>query len=133
MNDLIKMMKKMEVRKQGADARARRPLEMAEFEQMLEISKGRYTQWEKVEAPTILKFQFNLIARCDDSAHFKKEELKPNANFPFALNAHMCWSKNILEERKTPDQIMLGASNKNICILIGLAIHLESTLQDPGE
>ena len=37
----------------------------------------------------------------------------------------MGWSKNVLEERDAPDQIILGAFNSFFCCLLGLAIYLE--------
>ena len=38
----------------------------------------------------------------------------------------MCWSKNVLEKRDAPDQILvLGAMDRRYCILLALGIFLE--------
>ena len=131
-NDLIKKIKKSEVRKEGAASRARRAMEKEEFEQVLEIGNNRQGIYnERFMAPTAMKFQFNMVARIDDTAHFQKEELKPNPRFDFTLLAQMCWSKNVLEERSAPDQILLGANNRTYCLLLAGAIHLEASCSTP--
>mmetsp|Transcript_3711 Transcript_3711/g.5065 ORF Transcript_3711/g.5065 Transcript_3711/m.5065 type:complete len:468 (-) Transcript_3711:47-1450(-) len=75
--------------------------------------------------PAAAKFQFHMVARVDDVAHFEEVDLKPNPEFDFALLSRMGWSKNVLEERDAPDQIILGAFNSFFCCLLGLAIYLE--------
>lgn len=47
----------------------------------------------------------------------------------FALSTCVSWSKNVSEERQCPDQIRLGAHDDTHCILIALALHLESLLE----
>ena len=37
----------------------------------------------------------------------------------------MGWSKNITEERESPEQVLLGAMDPNYCVLLALAIHLK--------
>ena len=65
-------------------------------------------------------------ARVVDTANFKEEDLKPNPQFDFTLLCRMCWSKNVLEERDAPDQILLGSMN-------GVRIVFGSTRQQkPG-
>ena len=58
--------------------------------------------------------------------HFKCEDLTPHLDFDFALKSKMCWSKNLLDERSTSDQIVLGAGDPSYCTLLALAIHLET-------
>ncbi|KAG9401589.1 hypothetical protein AC1031_009456 [Aphanomyces cochlioides] len=39
----------------------------------------------------------------------------------------MRWSKNILEERDAPEQVVFGSADPHLCPLLKLAIHIEST------
>ena len=73
-------------------------------------------------------FQCHMIARVDDVMHFKKEDLTPHLEFNFALKSKMCWSKNVLDERSTTDQIILGAADPAFCTILALAIHLETNI-----
>lgn len=75
--------------------------------------------------PKAIKFQFTMVTRLDDTSHFKEEDLKPNPQFPFTLLCRMCWSKNVMEERDAPDQILIGSMDRRYCILLALAIYLE--------
>jgi hypothetical protein len=36
------------------------------------------------------------------------------------------WSKNVLDERRCPDQLLLGAEDSDFCVLIALGCYLES-------
>ena len=38
----------------------------------------------------------------------------------------MRWSKNVLEERHCPSQIILGASDPDFCALLNVGLYLES-------
>jgi hypothetical protein len=80
----------------------------------------------KYMVSTAAKFQFHLIARLDDTCRFEECDLKPHPQFPFALLAKMCWSKNVREERDAPDQIVLGAMDFRYCILLALGVYLET-------
>jgi hypothetical protein len=125
-NELIKTVKKKEVRRQGAASQARREMEEREFIQSNELLNAEQGVKKRFMLPAAAKFQFQMIARVDDVAHFKEEDLKPHPQFDFALHARMGWSKNVLEERDAPDQIIFGAFNSNFCCLLGLAIFLET-------
>jgi hypothetical protein len=128
-NDLIKLVKKKEVRKQGKKSLARRPLEKSEFEQTLSLLEESADIKRKYMVTTAAKFQYTMVARVDDTANFKEEDLKPNPQFDFTLLCQMCWSKNVLEERDAPDQILLGAMDRQYCILLALGIYLEVWLE----
>ena len=39
------------------------------------------------------------------------------------------WTKNCLEERGTPEQIILGSSDQDFCVLTSLSIHLQYLLE----
>ena len=129
LNDLIKTVKKKEVRKQGKASQARRPLVMSEFRQL--IQNVRYPAngfTHKYSLAAYYIFQFHMVARVDDVMHFKCEDLTPHLDFDFALKSKMCWSKNVLDERSTSDQIILGAGDPDFCTLLALAIHLETNI-----
>jgi hypothetical protein len=70
-------------------------------------------------------YWFHLIARNDDTADVDGEEIKDNWEFDFILKTKLWWSKNVHEEQKSPEQIIIGAGDWKFCSLIGLAIHLE--------
>jgi hypothetical protein len=82
--------------------------------------------------PTAAKFQFHMVARVDDTCRFEEEDLKPNPQFPYTLLVKMCRSKNVLEERDAPDQIVIGAMDRRYCMLLALGIYLEVWIQVDG-
>jgi hypothetical protein len=43
----------------------------------------------------------------------------------FTLLAKLIWSKNVMEQRDAPDQILLGVMDPNYCILLSLGIYIE--------
>ena len=52
-------------------------------------------------------------------------ELVAHNDLPFALSAKLRWSKNVLEERQAPPQIILGAHDPDFCPLVNLGLFLE--------
>jgi hypothetical protein len=124
-NDLIKAVKKLEVRKLGKKPKADRAMEKVEFEQMITILESCNDDSQRYMYPTMFKFQFHMVARLDDTARLEKRDIKPCPEFPFALLCQLCWSKNVREERDAPDQILLGAMDPHYCILLAFAIFLE--------
>ena len=130
-NNLVKAIKKMEVRRQGAPSQARRALLAAEYESIIRILRNSTDPTHKYLCPAFHMFQFNLIARVDDTAHLKKENIRTHPEFPFALLTRMCWSKNVHEERDAPDQIVFGAMNPLYCCLLSLGIHFETWFSSP--
>ena len=130
-NELIKRVKKHEVKREGKASSARRAMELPEF---LEIVKrcrklpenhfGRHTGAE------YFLFQFYMIVRLDDVEPFKCEDLTANMEYPYTLKSKMRWSRNILEERESPDQIIIGSVDPNYCVILALSLHLvHSTLE----
>ena len=124
-NELIKRVKKNEVQQQGKASSARRPLEKKEFEQLITLLEDSPDIIKKYMVTAAAKFQFTMIARIDDTSHFLEEDLKPNPQFDFYLLCRVCWSKNVLEERNAPDQLLLGSNNPTYCILLALGLFLE--------
>ena len=83
----------------------------------------------QVRIPCILKFQVHLIARVDDTAHVLMRELRAHGLFDYALRVHLRWTKNCLEERDALEQIILGSSDQDFCVLTSLSIHLQYLLE----
>ena len=130
LNDLIKVVKKKEVRKLGKASSARRPLVLPEFRQLIEKVRfpSNHAFTHKYSLAAYYIFQFHMVARVDDVMHFKCDDLTPHLDFDFALKSKMCWSKNVLDERSTSDQIILGAGDPSFCTLLSLGIHLETNI-----
>lgn len=78
----------------------------------------------------MLKFQFHLIGRSDNTAHVKKSFFSASSQFSGYLLVKMRWSKNVREERDCPHQILLGSFNSKFCVLLPLALFLEKWIQD---
>jgi hypothetical protein len=104
---LIKTVKKKEVRHQGKPCEARHPLEESEFEQAIEPIEKHSDLPKRYFASAVFKFQYNMIGRIDNTCKCKVEDLKPNPQYGFMLLATMCWSKNVMDERDAPDQLLL--------------------------
>jgi hypothetical protein len=130
-NNLIKSNKRMEVRKQGAPSQARRALLAAEYESIIRILRLSHDPVHKFLCPAFHMFQYNMIARVDDTAHLKKEDVRTHPDFNYTLLARMSWAKNVHEERDAPDQILFGAMNPLYCCLLSLAVHFETWFSSP--
>ena len=125
-NEVIRYVKRQEVRRLGAPNMATRALRKEEFEEVMVKLNTLDDIKKRFMVPAALKFQFSMIGRVDDTCHFKEEDLKPNPQFPqFTLLARMRWSKNVMEERDAPDQLLLGANDPKYCVLFGFALYLE--------
>lgn len=125
-NDLIRKVKKMEVRKQGKPSCARRAFLESEYEAALAKLKATENVEVRLFASTIFVFQFCMIARIDDSSKLRHDSIKCNHQHPdYSVLARLCWSKNVHEERDAPDQILMGAMDPSYCVILGLATWLE--------
>ena len=69
-NDLIKFIKKREVRRLGITSNAKRPLTMMEFRKALSMLESHADFEHRYRYSTMLKYQYHLIARCDDIGNF---------------------------------------------------------------
>ena len=130
--DLIKAVRKKEVRKLGKPSAARRPLQFEEFNNTIAILHTYPDSIHRYEMSALCAFQFHMVGRIDDCVQLKKENLKPNDRFPFTLIAQLCWSKNIDNEREAPDQFLIGCMSTTYCVLLALAIHLETEGMESG-
>ena len=103
-NELIKRVNKAEVRREGKASAARRAMELSEFYKL--ITRCRFLPENHIGCHTgaaYLMFQSHMVARLDDVANFKCEDVMGKMEFPFTLKSKMQWSKNVLEEHKSPD------------------------------
>ena len=73
-------------------------------------------------------WQYHLIGRADDTCHFEMGDPKGHGSYDFALQTKVRWSKNVFEERGCPDQLLLGSNEPSWCMIIQLALYLESFL-----
>ena len=67
-----------------------------------------------------------MIGRVDDMLQLKTSDFYANTNFDFSLSSKLKWSKNIIEERESPEQIILASSDSLVCPFLNLAIYLET-------
>lgn len=132
-NSVIKKVQKYEVRKQGADSQCRRPIEYQEFIQILELLKkavhdttvGPTARKRVHKIISLLTLQWHTISRIDDMCHFRFSDITSNPSFSFALSCQLRWSKNIMEERDSPQQIVLAAMDPRVCPLMNLINYIE--------
>ena len=98
--------------------------QIEEFKFIITMMRKSEDQLKKIAVPALCAFQFHLIARIDDTCQFMLNELRGHDLFPFALCGRMRWSKNVLEERHCPSQIILGSNDPDFCVLMNLGLYL---------
>ena len=134
-NDMIKKVVKHEVRHEGVSSKARRGLEYKEYLLLLKLirkngfvknlSMADQLKWTKLYS--LLTMQWQLIARMDDMVNLHFENITTHLMFPFSIRVQMRWSKNIVEEREVPEQVVLPSMEECIDPILGLAIYLETS------
>jgi hypothetical protein len=132
-NDVIKGMKQAEVRNQGKASCAKRDLKRPEFRKTMRILErdGGGNIDLTMKAPTMMKTQFHLIGCTDEITNMETQYLCSHNKFKdFALQTKVSWSKNVLEERECPDQIMLACADPDFCIQLALACWIETQLKE---
>jgi hypothetical protein len=75
-------------------------------------------------------WQYHLVGRVDNAANAKIGAPKVHGVYPDLLETAVSWSKNVREERRCPDQILMGAMDDYYCLFIALGLHLESFLAE---
>ena len=131
-NNLIKAVKKKEVRRQGKPSQARRPLESQEFSSTMHILHSFKDSIHRYQLPALCAFQFHMVGRIDDCVQLTKINLTANLRFPFTLMAKLCWTKNAKEEREAPNQVLIASMSQDYCVLLALAVHLETECMEQG-
>ena len=138
--DLLKAVKKKEVRKQGAKSQVRRPMVGKEFESMHKLlleagnddrrtTTSHASSWKRYGISAIVNFQFHMIARIDDSTQVVLEHVRVHDKFLHSLKVRLNWSKNVNDERDAPFQLVLGSMNHVYCVLWSLGLWLELNLK----
>ena len=126
-NNLIRRVKKKEVRKQGVSSKAKRAMTQAEFQRMQNIlqnhNKNRLI-W-RYGLYSLTNFQFHLIGQIDDTTQVLIENIQIHNSFPNALKTRLSWTKNVTEERDAPWQIVLGSADPAFDVLTTLGLWLE--------
>ena len=100
-------------------------MKISEFRRLIDSCLKSDDHFIKYTGSTYFIVQFHMIIRLDGIFRFQRADLTPNLKFPFALKSKMRWSKNVLEERDTPDQVILGAMDPTFCTIFAITIHLE--------
>ena len=132
-NQCIKDVKKFELCAKGVAPNARRPLEYKEFLLILMQFKLRMidssdSEWNKaVFMNSLLSMQWLMIGRVDNMLQLQISDFYANINFDFSLLSEIKWSKNIMEERESSEQIIFGSSDPLVCPLLNLAIFGDSS------
>ena len=126
-NELIKAIKKHKVWRTGSKLQARQPLEYNEFLQLMEAAgevvsdKNKATRFR-----AMLATQWQLIRQVDNTQKIQAENLLVLMELKNFITCQMQWSKNILEERDSPLQLLVGSMDERLCVMIHLAAHLET-------
>ncbi len=77
-------------------------------------------------AAAYFSFQFAMIGRLDDTAKFRQPDLQPYSKYPdYAVMGHLPWSKDVVEERDAPQQLIFGAMDPRYDTLSLLGLWLE--------
>lgn len=114
---LIDLVKLCEVRGEGADSKTKRALTIPEFLKELEMLRKHGIRNNGdlkfcVKYPAMTLWQYHLIGRVDDVCNFGMDNPKGHDTFDFALKTKVQWSKNVRDEQKCPDQILLGSEDR---------------------
>jgi hypothetical protein len=116
-------------REPPATSITKRALTQAEFRKEMEILAAHKSDLTPtVRFRTMGLWQYHLVGRVDDSANAKISVPSVHAVYPDLLQTAVSWSKNVREERRCPDQILMGAMDDWYCLFIALGLHLESFL-----
>lgn len=127
MNDFIKQVKKLEVRKRGKASNAKRDMKRQEWRLMMRLLEKDNDFHCRQRVPCMAKLQFHIIARGDDISNIETSDLREHEMYgDFSLQTKVSWSKNVLEERDCPDQILIGANDPDFCVQLALACYLET-------
>jgi len=125
-NGLIRYIARQEVRGQAAPPQTRPAATSVEFRRTHEILRGEGTNdMERYGIPAIMNYQYHMIARIDDTAQAFVENIKAHDRFPtFVLKGKLNWSKNVLEERDAPWQIVLASNDPLHCVHLSMGVWL---------
>jgi len=101
-DDIIKEVKKFEVRGEGSPSKAKRAIHPNEFCKAVRILQTPPSFECQFKCPMTCLWQHCLIGGLDDAAHFEAKDPTGHPNFDFAVRTNVRWSKNVMEERQCP-------------------------------
>lgn len=128
LNEMIRKVRRFEVRGQGATSKARRALKEPEFRAIM-TELREYNDNDivaKYGVGAMLCFQFHMIGRVDDCCKWMRSNLAPHdIHGDKCAKARLPWSKNVNEERSAPWQHMFGCMDWVFCTLLNVGLWLE--------
>ena len=122
-NDLIKSIKKAEVRHEGKVAQATRPFTLSEFLSVLDLVATVRGEDAVARYRAISTLQWQLIAWITCVQHLTVESIVLQPGLPGVLFANIRWSKNVHEERDSPTQCLFASMDPRLCCNIAFASH----------
>ena len=128
--EAIARVEAMETRGQGVKSNTKRMYSTAEWDKVLSLLRDQPDFDHKIKYSLMQLWSYHLIHHLDDTCHFQVGAPHGNVDFPFTIKTRTKWSKNVKTMRNCPDQILLGSDDTKTCVLLWLAIYLESFLGD---
>ena len=123
---IIKHLKKKETARRGASSQARRAFVEEEFRQIVHHFEAKTNKELASWGSAYTRFQFSMISRVDDAAKLRKPDLYTFQQYPeYGVCTKLCWSKNVMEERDAPTQVLLGSEDPDYCVLSAMGAWLE--------
>lgn len=115
---VIKDLKKREVRGSAVLLQARRAIDWDEFMCLL-VGTCLGFPLDDVQyiMLAVLMLQWQIIGRIDDVMQLATTTIQSNSMYPFTLQVKMCWSKNIVKENESPTQFLFASMNPLVCPL----------------
>jgi Transcriptional activator of glycolytic enzymes len=128
-NNFIADIVQMEVRGEGLQTNAKRPVTQLEFRKTLKLlaTRGRNVH-TRLRYATMCLWQYHLMGRADDLCHFLIDDPRGHPTYDFAIQTKVRWSKNIRSEERCHPQILMGSMDPAFCIQLRLAMYLENYL-----
>jgi hypothetical protein len=123
----LKTIMKKEAARLGMPSQARRAIHVAEFEQAIDFAEAHANKHVGLWGSAYSRYQFSMIARVDDCSKLRAPDLGVFHQYPdYGVSTRLCWSKNVMEERDAPTQVLIGADNSKFCVLSGMGLWLEA-------
>jgi hypothetical protein len=103
----------------------RHPLTINEFEQVMETYCWAENKELGLCGAALTSFQLSMIGRLDDCTKFRLPELLWYPSYPdWCITAHLNWSKNVVDERDCPNQVLDDAMDTRYDVLSNLGAWL---------
>ena len=126
--EILKKVKRAEIRGQGRESMARGPFVEPEYEQCVGMMEAHEDIELRLFTSAIFRTQYNMGGRIDDVSKHQTKNIVPNQDLQhdnLSISTKLPWSKNVSEHRQAPWQILIGAAHPCYCVLLGLATWLE--------